>query len=64
MIQKTFGLSHQQIMWEENWINLVMKMKDMPYYKYASNKKNKSDDNAKEGSIDILESKFSKYIKK
>lgn len=58
-------------MWEESWPNLLMKMKDMPYYKYKPSKPEhgkksafKEDtDGAKQGDIDVLQKKFAKYIK-
>ncbi len=49
-------------MWGDSWINLQMKMKDMPYYHYASSDK-KKDPEVKEGTIHILKQKFAKYIK-
>jgi len=60
-------------MWEESWPNLMMKMADMPYYKYKSSKDKKKDkpgkkedfeDGAKPGNEDILKEKFAKYIQK
>lgn len=45
-------------MWEESWVNLMMKMKDMPYYHYDSNK----EPEAKEGTIEDLKNHFSKYM--
>jgi hypothetical protein len=58
---------------EESWINLMMKMKDMPHYRYKPAKSEKgkrttrdkdNDDNAREGTIEDLQKKFAKYIKK
>jgi len=59
-------LSHRQILWEESWPNLVMKMKDMPYYHYRSESKGKrtKHPDALPGDVDILKQKFSKYIAK
>ena len=57
-------LSHRQIMWEESWINLVMKMRDMPYYHYKGKKdgaKKKDTVDAIPGDADILMQKFGKY---
>jgi len=45
-------------MWEESWINLTMKMNDMPYYSYGKQEKVKS------GTIEDLKNNFSKYIQK
>ena len=47
-------------MWGDSWVNLVMKMKDMPYFSYGKDKKEK----VVEGTVDILKAKFSKYIEK
>lgn len=63
LIQKTFGLSHRGVMWKESWINLQMKMKDMPYYHYKSSEKN-AEEKVREGTEDDLKNKFSKYIAK
>ena len=54
-------LSHKQIMWEETWINLSLKMRDMPRYEY----KNTSVENEPtiKGTNDILKEKFAKFIK-
>jgi len=55
-------------MWEENWPNLVMKMKDMPYYHYKSSgtRSRTKDDfsDAIPGTPEILKTKFARYIKK
>ncbi len=52
-------------MWGDSWMNLMLKMKDMPYYHYKSSKADKNKDpDAKEGTVDILEEKFRKYLKK
>lgn len=52
-------------MWEESWVNLVMKMRDMPYYHYRSKadgkKAPKEDRDAIPGDADILKKKFAKY---
>lgn len=45
-------------MWGDSWVNVLLKMKDMPYYHF------KSKDESKKGDADILKSKFSKYIQK
>lgn len=58
LIQKTFGLTNNELMWGDSWINLKMKMADMPYTSYKSEKE------AKEGTIDDLRNNFSKYIQK
>lgn len=64
LIQKTLNIgSNEELMWGDSWINYRMKMADMPYFSYSSDDKHKEPD-AKEGSIDILKSKFGKYIKK
>ncbi len=55
-IQKTLGLSNDDLMWGDSWINYRMKMADMPYTSY------KSESEAKEGTIDDLKNKFGKYI--
>lgn len=47
-------------MWGDSWINLSMKMKDMPYYEYSTDGKAGEED-AKEGTIDDLRNKFGKY---
>lgn len=62
MIQKTFGLSNHDLMYGDSWINMTMKMRDMPYYSYRKGKK--ESDSAKEGSLDILKEKFGKYMEK
>lgn len=54
-------------MWGDSWINLQMKMRDMPYYHYKRNNdstgsQNTKDSGVKEGTIDILKQKFAKYI--
>jgi hypothetical protein len=51
-------------MWEESWPNLIMKMKDMPYYHYRSDDRKKKEryQDAVPGDVDILKSKFSKYL--
>jgi hypothetical protein len=53
-------------MWQESWPNLMMKMRDMPYYKYnsrkAEDKKKNWEDDAKPGDLEVLQSKFKKYI--
>jgi hypothetical protein len=56
-------------MWEESWPNLLMKMRDLPYYKYKSKsdkpKNDEFDDSdAKPGDIEILKTKFAKYMQK
>lgn len=51
-------------MWEESWVNLVMKMRDMPYYHYKGKKdgaKKKDTVDAIPGNADILIKKFGKY---
>lgn len=58
LIQKTFGLTNDELMWGDSWINLKMKMADMPYTSYRSETK------AKEGTIEDLQNKFGKYIQK
>lgn len=58
LIQKTFGMTHRQVMHDESWINLVMKMRDMPYFHYNG----KTEEKAREGTIDDLKAKFGKYI--
>jgi hypothetical protein len=50
-------------MWGDSWINLMMKMRDMPYYHYKSSGKN-GEKPAREGTVDDLKNKFSKYIAK
>lgn len=50
-------------MWGDSWINLMMKMKDMPYYHYNSKSAGKRSDE-KQGTVDVLEEKFKKYLKK
>jgi hypothetical protein len=45
-------------MWEENWPNLLMKMKDMPHYHFKS-----KEEKEKEGTVDDLKNHFKKYIK-
>ena len=71
MIQKTFKMTHHQVLWQESWPNLLMKMKDMPYYKYKPAKSDKGKRTVKEeasegrpGDIEVLQKKFAKYIKK
>ena len=54
-------LSHKQIMWEETWINLSMKMRDMPRYEY--NSVPKEEENLIKGTNDVLKQKFAKFIK-
>ena len=57
---ENIGLSNDELMWGDSWINLQMKMIDMPHYKYKS-KKDKEPE-VKEGTVDILKNKFSKYV--
>lgn len=57
IIQKTFGLTHNELMWGDSWINLRMKMADMPYSSYKKKE-------TKQGTIDDLKNNFSKYIQK
>lgn len=49
-------------MWGDSWLNLQLKMKDMPHYHYNSDKKKEPE--VKEGTTDILREKFNKYIAK
>jgi hypothetical protein len=55
-------------MWIETWPNLIMKMRDMPYYHYKGSKDKPKGKQEKEkpeplpGTTDILKTKFSKYI--
>lgn len=54
-------------MWRETWPNLIMKMRDMPYYHYNSKTKQQRrepepDADAIPGTQEILKKKFSKYI--
>lgn len=60
-------LTHRQIMWEESWINLMMKMRDMPYYHYkakADRKVSQQERDAIPGDADTLIRKFGKYASK
>lgn len=50
-------------MWVETWPNLVMKMRDMPYWHYNSEKKGAKREEGVPGDTDILKRKFGKYIK-
>ncbi len=51
-------------MWVETWPNLVMKMRDMPYWHYnSSEKKGAKREEGVPGDTDILKRKFGKYIK-
>jgi len=57
-------LNHNEIMWVETWPNLVMKMRDMPYWHYnSSEKKGAKREEGVPGDTDILKRKFGKYIK-
>lgn len=49
-------------MWGDSWINLRMKMADMPYYSYSGDEH--KEPAAKEGTIDDLKRIAGKYIKK
>ena len=54
-------------MWEESWINLMMKMRDMPYYHYkakADRKVSPQERDAIPGDVDTLIRKFGKYASK
>lgn len=51
-------------MWGDSWINLMMKMKDMPYYHYNSKKTPGLKGDEKAGTVDVLDQKFKKYLKK
>jgi hypothetical protein len=71
MIRKTFGMTQHQFMWRETWPNLMMMLRDMPYYHYKSQKDKprpgsvaeKFDTTgAKQGDIETLRKKFGKYI--
>lgn len=48
-------------MWEDSWVNLRIKMADMPHFEYDSKKQDEPE--AKEGSIEDLKKNFGKYIK-
>jgi hypothetical protein len=61
-MQKTFGLSTRDIMWKETWIDLCMKMRDLPYYEYDDND-SKEEEEVIQGTNEILKQKFAKYIK-
>ena len=63
IIQKTFKLTHEQVMWGDSWINLLIKMKDMPHYHMKTKTGKDKSGKAKPipGNKDILKSKFSKY---
>ncbi len=50
-------------MWGDSWINLQMKMTDLPTYRYKGDP-DKEEDEGKPGTIEILNSKFGKYNKK
>jgi len=60
-MQKTFMLSHNEIMWGESWINLSMKMRDMPRYEYST--ASKEEEKVIKGTNDVLKSKFAKFVK-
>jgi hypothetical protein len=49
-------------MWGDSWINLSLKLQDMPYYKGMKEKK-EDEIQGKRGTVDDLRNKFSKYIK-
>jgi hypothetical protein len=51
-------------MWGDSWPNIIMKMKDMPYYKHTGKKDAGSEEekeHVKDGDIEILQKKFAKY---
>ncbi len=48
-------------MWGDSWINLSLKLQDIPYYKGLREKK--ENDGAKKGTVEVLEQKFSRYRK-
>lgn len=48
-------------MWGDSWINMNMKMKDMPYYHYKSLKDEKE---GKEGTVEDIKRHFSKFIER
>lgn len=60
-MQKTLGLSTSDIMWKETWIDLSMKMRDMPYYDYDGD--SKEEEEVIKGTNEILKTKFAKYVK-
>lgn len=60
-MQKTLGLSTRDIMWKETWIDLCMKMRDMPYYDYDS--ESKEEEEVINGTNEVLKTKFAKYVK-
>jgi hypothetical protein len=50
-------------MWGDSWINLLMKMKDMPHYHMKTKTEKGKSGSGKPipGNKDILKSKFGKY---
>ena len=60
LIQKTFGLNNEEVMWGDSWINLMMKMRDMPHYQYRKSKERIE----KKGTVEDLQNNFGKYIKR
>jgi len=48
-------------MWGDSWINLNMKMIDMPHFRYKKKNEGEEDDII-EGTEEIIRTKFAKYI--
>ena len=55
-------MTHRQVMWEESWVNLMMKMRDMPYYRIKTEEE-KEAEHTHEGTVEDIQKKFAKYIK-
>lgn len=62
LVQKTFGLTHHEALWGDSWINILLKMRDMPYYRTKTDEE-KEKEHTHEGTVDVLKEKFAKYIK-
>jgi hypothetical protein len=74
-MRKTFCMSWREVLWGESWVNLIMQMRDMPYYHHFSSREQKG--KAREpwdrdgephitfnGDEEIIKRKFSKFLKK
>jgi hypothetical protein len=68
-------MTWRDVLWRESWVNLIMQMRDMPYYHHFSGKERKGgrqetwhEDGEPhitfKGDEEVLKRKFGKYIKK
>lgn len=55
-------MTNHEALWGDSWINILLKMRDMPYYR-TKTEEEKEAEHTHEGTIDILKQKFSHLIK-